>query len=103
MTAHTASPVMNEPSITPMPWKNQTTPTTSSTIAIARRTQPPPPAPGHDTTPARDAMIAVSTRLHLGDVVVVGEHVGPIVPHGVEHVGRHLLGARRCRTGSCRS
>ena len=53
MTAHSASPVMNEPSITPIPWKNHTTPTTISTIAIARRTQPPPPA--RVTTPRRRA------------------------------------------------
>jgi hypothetical protein len=37
ITAHTASPVMNDPWITPMPWKNHTTPTTSSTTAIVHR------------------------------------------------------------------
>ena len=37
ITAQSASPVMNDPSITPTPWKNQTRPTTRSTSPIARR------------------------------------------------------------------
>lgn len=37
MTAHSASPVMNDPPITPTPWKNHTPPTTTSTTATMRR------------------------------------------------------------------
>ena len=80
---------MNEPSITPTPWKNHTTPTTISTIAIARRIHD---APVHDTTSARDAMIAERRVSTSGMLVVVGEHVGPTAADRVEHVGRHLLG-----------
>ena len=41
ITAQTASPVMNDPSITPMPWKNDTRPTTRSTSPIALRIDMP--------------------------------------------------------------
>ena len=37
MTAHSVSPVMNDPPIAPMPWPKNTAPTTSST-------RPRPPA-----------------------------------------------------------
>src|SRR5437867_8262705 len=36
MTAHSLRPVMNEPGMTPMPWKKKTTPASSASTAMMR-------------------------------------------------------------------
>jgi hypothetical protein len=38
ITAQSAFPLMNEPPITPMPWKNHTPPTRTSTAPMTTRT-----------------------------------------------------------------
>src|SRR4051812_16927715 len=96
MTAHSASPVMNEPPMAPMPCPNQTTPMTTSTTPMIWRNQEAPIA---TSTPPR----TVPTLRGVLEVAGVAGHrrlrpgpagsltVRPLERHGADGHRREQL------------